>query len=115
MGVGQCFVSVREPKSYQMAVQSDESAKWKEAMDDEYNSLIVNRTWKLVDLQKNQNTIDNKWVYKVKETTTVEVERFKAILVVRGFTQEYGIDYGETYSLVVQYLGCKGEFKDISV
>lgn len=103
MEVGYCFVSEKEPKNYEMALTSDDSIKWKEAMDDEYNSLIENGTWELVDLPRGRNVIDNKWVYKVKETPTGDVERYKARLVVRGFSQEYGVDYYQTYSPVVRY------------
>lgn len=103
MEVGHCFVSVREPLNYEGAVKSNDNEKWKEAMDQEFNSLIENQTWQLLDLLKNRNIIDNRWVYKIKETTTGQIERFKARLVVRRFTQGYGVDYSETYSLLVRY------------
>jgi hypothetical protein len=38
---------------------------WKQAMDDEYRSLIKNKTWHLVPPQKGSNIIDCKWVYKI--------------------------------------------------
>lgn len=103
MEIGYCFVSEKEPKNFEMALASDDSIKWKEAMDDEYDSLIENETWKLVDLPRGRNAIDNKWVYKIKETPTGDIERYRARLVVRGFSQEYGVDYYQTYSLVVRY------------
>ncbi len=103
MAVGNCFVSIKEPKSYEMALKCDDSAEWKEAMDDEFNSLIENQTWDLVDLPKNRNVIDNKWVFKIKEKPNGEIERYRARLVVRGFTQEHGIDYSQTFSPVVSY------------
>lgn len=103
MDVGKCFVLIKEPKSYEMALKCDDSFEWKEAMDDEFNSLIENQTWDLVDLQKNRNVIDNKWVYKIKEKPSGEIERYKARLVVRGFTQEHGVDYSQTFSPVVSY------------
>lgn len=103
MEIGYCFISEREPNNFEMALASDDSIKWKEAMDDEYNSLIENETWKLVDLPKGSNLVDNKWVYKIKETPTGDIERYKARLVVRGFSQEYGVDYFQTYSPVIRY------------
>lgn len=103
MEMGNCFVSVKEPINYKKALESSDSIKWKEAMDDEFNSLMENQTWTLVDLPKNRRVIDNKWVYKIKEKPSGEIERYKARLVVRGFTQEYGVDYYETFSPVVRY------------
>lgn len=72
-------------------------------MKDEFDSLVKNRTWKLVDLPPGKKVIDNRWVFKVKLDTNGSIDRFKARLVVRGFTQEYGVDYGETFSPVVKF------------
>lgn len=74
-----------------MALASNDSITWKEAMDDEYDSLIENRTWELVNLPLNRNLVDNKWVYKMKQTST------------GGFFQVYGVDYFQAYSPVMRY------------
>lgn len=94
---------VVEPKSYEEAISSSESTHWKNAMDDEYNSLLQNHTWDLVQEPTNQKVIDNRWVFKVKQNTDGTIERYKARLVVRGFTQEFGVDYHETFSPVVKF------------
>lgn len=70
--------------------------EWVAAMNEEYKSLMENGTWVLEKLPANQRAIDNKWVYKLKHKPNGEIERYKARLVVRGFSQEYGMNYFET-------------------
>ena len=42
--------------------------------------------------------VDTKWVYDVKKDSTGNITRYRARKVGRGFTQEYGLNYHETFS-----------------
>jgi len=48
------------------------------------------------------NVVDSRWVYKIKHRVDSSIERYKECLVARGFTQQEGIYYSETFSLVVK-------------
>lgn len=66
------------------------------------SSYNTNHTWDLVPLPLGKRTIGCKWVYKVKHKADDTVERLKAKLVVKGYTQQAGVDYTETFSPVVK-------------
>ena len=67
-------------------------------MDSEYNLLIENKTWKLVELPAGRKAIGCKWVFKLKHAEDGTVKQFKARLVAKGYVQKYSIDYDETFS-----------------
>ncbi|GMI77806.1 hypothetical protein HRI_001449800 [Hibiscus trionum] len=88
-----------EPANYEEAARSP---KWKKAMEEEIEALNNNQTWDLVPKPKDVMPISCKWVYKVKTRPDNSIERYKARLVARGFSQQYGIDYEETFSPVAK-------------
>ena len=65
-------------------------------------TLHKTRTWDLVDFPSGKYAIRCKWVYKIKTRSDGTVDRYKARLVAMDFTQEYGIDYEETFAQVAR-------------
>lgn len=91
------------PKTAKEAFDSPEANEWKNAMELEMKSLRENETWELTELPRENKTVKCKWVFSTKTDEMGNILRFKARLVARGFSQEYGIDYTETFSPVVKY------------
>jgi hypothetical protein len=71
-------------------------------MDEEYQVLMSNATCHLVPHREASNIVDCQWVYKVKKKPDGFVERYKALLVAKGFKQRYGIYYEDTFSPVIK-------------
>ncbi|OAE31973.1 hypothetical protein AXG93_4421s1260 [Marchantia polymorpha subsp. ruderalis] len=73
-------------------------------MEREMQSLIYNKTWKLVELPTDHTLIDSKWMYKLKDNPARDDTRsFKARLVAIGFTREKGVDYNKVFSPIAKY------------
>lgn len=97
------IAGIRIPKTYSEAINDPvHSKKWKDAMLQEIIGLSENGTWKEVIPPKNVNLVSTKWVYTIKLNTDGSIERFKARLVARGFSQIHGIDYTETFAPTVR-------------
>uniref|UniRef100_A0A7N2LTQ0 Reverse transcriptase Ty1/copia-type domain-containing protein n=1 Tax=Quercus lobata TaxID=97700 RepID=A0A7N2LTQ0_QUELO len=76
--------------------------RWKEAMNEEMKSLQKNSTWKVVELPEGKKPVGCRWVFTVKYKADETIERFKARLVAKVYTQTYGIDYMETFAPVAK-------------
>jgi hypothetical protein len=87
------------PSSYRQALKDP---NWHAAMLDEFNALIQNDTWSLIPCPAGANVVTGKWIFRHKLKSDGSLERYKARWVVHGFTQQAGVDYGETFSPVVK-------------
>lgn len=71
-------------------------------MQAEFNAPIKIKTWDLVPYTGQENMVGSKWVFKIKYNANRSVQRYKARLEAKGCQQDLGLDFGETYSLVIK-------------
>jgi transposase InsO family protein len=88
--------------TYEEAKKRSDWPMWKDAIAKELAALKAAGTWKVVERPMNRNVVDSKWVFRVKKNAGGEIEKWKARLVARGFSQVYGVDYFETFAPVAR-------------
>ncbi|KFK30733.1 hypothetical protein AALP_AA6G020200 [Arabis alpina] len=92
-------VSYPEPKTVSSALKH---SGWTAAMQDEIGNCAEAETWSLVPYTPDMHVLGSKWVFRTKLTADGELDKLRARIVAKGFNQEEGIDYLETYSPVVR-------------
>ena len=90
--------TILDPISYKQAILSPNKEQWIKAMDKEIKTLEDNRTWALVPRPKNKPIITGRWVYKTKLAPDSSISSYKARYVARGFLQQYGVNYFDTFA-----------------
>jgi Reverse transcriptase (RNA-dependent DNA polymerase)/Integrase core domain/Chromo (CHRromatin Organisation MOdifier) domain/gag-polypeptide of LTR copia-type len=95
------------PQSYNEALKHPDKDKWRIAIEEELNSLQHFNTFTPSILPNGRKPIDCRWVFAVKRDVNNKIIRWKARLVVKGFKQQEGIDFFETFSPTVKIKSIK--------
>nr|GEX05251.1 retrovirus-related Pol polyprotein from transposon TNT 1-94 [Tanacetum cinerariifolium] len=93
------FLTSVEPKMYKDALTQ---SSWIEAMQEDLNEFERLEVWQLVARPDKVMVITLKWIYKVKLDELGGILKNKARLVARGYRQEEGIDFEESFALVAR-------------
>ena len=67
----------KEPSNYEEATEKED---WKDAMIEEYQSIMKNDIWEVV-----LRSVTSKWIYKIKHSADGHIEKYKARFVAQGF------------------------------
>ena len=93
--------STFEPQYYHQAIKLPE---WREAMQAELAAMELNNTWSVTPLPPGKNSVGCRWIYKIKHKSDGSIERHKAHLVTKGYTQQERVDYVDTFSPVAKLI-----------
>ena len=93
----------QSPKTVQEALEGLHGEKWQKAMDSEMQSLRENGVYEIVDRPAGKKVVKSKWVLRVKTNEKGEIEKYKARVVAKGFSQVEGVDYDQTFSPTVRF------------
>lgn len=91
-----------DPISLEEALTSSDSTAWWKACCEEISAIIKNNTWVLSKLPPGKKVIPLKWVFKIKRDAKGQFEKYKARIVIKGFSQIAGLDFNETFAPVIQ-------------
>nr|GFB13052.1 retrovirus-related Pol polyprotein from transposon TNT 1-94 [Tanacetum cinerariifolium] len=94
-----CLLSSIKPANVAEALRD---ADWVSTMQEELDQFLRLKVWRLVPRPEGKSVIKTKWIFKNKKDERSLVIRNKARLVVVGYSQQEGIDYDETFALVLQ-------------
>jgi hypothetical protein len=86
-----------EPRTYKDAIKDPNWDNWKKAMEKELFDLQAQNTWSLADLPPDKVPLKGRWVFKLKKNIRGDIEKYKARWVIKGFLQQPGIDFDETF------------------
>jgi hypothetical protein len=76
------------PKTFLEAYTSLDAQFWKEAVQNEMDSILTNGTWEIYDRPVGCKPVGFKWISKKKLKLDCTIDKYKARLLAKGFTQK---------------------------
>ena len=104
MVAGVVEVEALDPSTVDGAQSRPDWEKWETGIVAELRSLDDTQTWRVVERPIGVNVVRCKWVFKIKQNAAGEINKYKAQLVVKGYSQVQGINYNNTYAPIARLL-----------
>jgi hypothetical protein len=92
----------KDPEALKEVMRSPDWPEWAKAVNAVLTMLEQMGTWELADAPENRKPIMNKWVFMKKYNKEGDLQKYKARLVARGFSQIPGMDYDQTFAPVMR-------------
>ena len=99
-----CEIPNFEPSN---AYEAIKHKVWKDAMIEEYQSILKNDVWDIVPRPKGKFVVSSKRLFKVKYVANGSIEKYKTCFVARGFSQKKGMDFEENFAPVAKYTSAR--------
>ncbi len=94
-----------DPDTYQNAIRGANHEEWVRAIEMELNQLTENGTFGLPEqLPPGRRAVKHKWVFKTKYLQNGEIDKYKARLCAKGFTQKQGVDFEDVFAPVISII-----------
>lgn len=87
---------------YNQAFQSPEAILWQEAMQEQYDALVANHKWNVVDTPANHRLLQEKMDVQAKNVNKGTFSWYKARLVAKSFERREKINYEGAFSFLVK-------------
>ena len=92
-----------EPLTHNDAVERPDTNLWLAAMAIELNMFKEIGLYQEVEAPPDRKIINSKWVFKIKCGPNREIDKYKARLVTKGYTQVEGLNYTDTFAPVTKF------------
>ena len=92
-----------EPLTYSNTIEHPDADLWQAAMASELKTFEEIGLYQEVEAPPNHKIIDSKWVFKIKHSPNGEIDKYKACLIAKGYTQVEGLDYTDTFAPVTKF------------
>ncbi|KAH0816973.1 hypothetical protein GEV33_005817 [Tenebrio molitor] len=96
------FVMAASEIPFSEAIHGADKDEWKDAILSEIKSLVINDTWDVVDKPDHAKVVGCRTVLRNKYAADGTLDRRKARVVAKGFTQRPGIDFHDTFAPVAR-------------
>ena len=86
-----------DPANFSKVMESYDAEQWLKEMHEELDSISKNEIWDFTELHLGRKLVGCKWVLRKKYKVDGYLDKYKARLVAKGFTQQFGMNFVDTY------------------